>query len=104
MSCLLRRLHASGYRGYPGYPGYLLPFFMGKMLLIIYYILLNFYIYHNFRKNTRGVTEVTEVTRDSEGLIELLTPKAEWLPVTAVTRVTRVTAVTSCLFLWGKCF
>ena len=27
-------------------------------------ILLNFYIYHNFRKKTRWVTGVTEVTRD----------------------------------------
>ena len=43
---------ASGYRGYPGYQGYLLSFFMGKMLLIIYNILLNSYIYHNFRKKT----------------------------------------------------
>ena len=43
-------------------------FTINYILYDIYYlILLNFYIYHNFRKNTRGVTEVTEVTRDSEG-------------------------------------
>ena len=42
------------------------------MIYII--LLLNFYIYHNFRKNTRWVTEVTEVTRV---LNELLTQEAE---------------------------
>ena len=78
----------------PGLPRLPPAFFMGKMLLIII-ILLNFYIYHNFRKKTRWVTEVTEVT---EVVIELLTPEADWLPVTAVT------PVTSCLFLWGKWF
>ena len=57
---------ASGYRGYPGYQGYrgyLLPFFMGKMLLIIYYIIKLLYIPQFSEKNTRWVTEVTEVTR-----------------------------------------
>ena len=49
--------------GYPGYPGYLLPFFMGKMLLIIYNIIKLLYIPQFSEKNTRGVTAVTEVTR-----------------------------------------
>ena len=54
---------AAGYSGYPGYPGYLLPFFMGKMLLIIYNIIKLLYIAQFQKKNTRWVTEVTEVTR-----------------------------------------
>ena len=71
-------------------------FTINYILYDIYYlILLNFYIYHNFRKNTRWVTEVTKV------VIELLTPEAEWLPVT---RVTRVTPVTSCLFYGENAF
>ena len=53
---------AAGYPGYPGYRGYLLPFFMGKMLLIIYYIIKLLYIAQFSKKNTRGVTEVTGVT------------------------------------------
>ena len=82
--------------GYPGYPGYLLPFFMGEIFLIIYiYIIKLLYIPQFQKKNTRWVTEVTGVTMV---LIELLTPEADWVPVTAVT------PVTSCLFLWGKCF
>ena len=51
-------------------------FTINYILYDIYYlILLNFYIYHNFRKNTRWVTEVTGVTR---GVIELLTPEGGW--------------------------
>ena len=82
--------------GYRGYPGYLLPFFMGKMVLIIYiYIIKLLYIPHFSEKNTRWVTRVTEVTGVTMVLIELLTPEADWVPVTPVT---------SCLFLWGKWF
>ena len=66
---------ASGYSGYPGYPGYLLPFFIGKMLLIIYNIIKLLYIAQFQKINTRGVTEVTEVTRV---LIKLLTQEADW--------------------------
>ena len=45
LRCLLRRvIGASGYSGYQGYRGYLLPFFMGKMLLIILYIIKLLYI------------------------------------------------------------
>ena len=54
LSCLPNRLNASGYRGYPGYPGYLLPFFMGKMLLIIYNIIKLLYIPQFQKKNTWG--------------------------------------------------
>ena len=60
---------ASGYSGYPGYPGYLLPFFIGKMLLIIYNIIKLLYIPQFQKINTRGVTEVTEVTEVTRGLI-----------------------------------
>ena len=58
---------AAGYSGYPGYSGYLLPFFIGKMLLIIYNIIKLLYIAQFQKKNTRWVTEVTAVTGDSEG-------------------------------------
>ena len=49
-----RVIGASGYPGYPGYPGYLLPFFMGKMLLIIYNIIKLLYIPQFQKKNTLG--------------------------------------------------
>ena len=58
---------AAGYSGYSGYPGYLLPFFMGKMLLIIYNIIKLLYIAQFPKINTRWVTEVTAVTRATEG-------------------------------------
>ena len=58
---------AAGYRGYPGYPGYLLPFFIGKMLLIIYNIIKLLYIPQFQKKNTRWVTKVTEVTGVTRG-------------------------------------
>ena len=58
---------ASGYSGYPGYPGYLLPFFIGKMLLIIYNIIKLLYIAQFKKKTTRGVTEVTAVTGVTRG-------------------------------------
>ena len=58
---------AAGYRGYPGYPGYLLPFFIGKMFLIIYYIIKRLYIAQFQKKNTRWVTEVAAVTGATEG-------------------------------------
>ena len=67
----------AGYSGYPGYPGYLLPFFIGKMLLIIYNIIKLLYIAQFQKKNTRWVTEVTEVTGVTRGVIELLTPETE---------------------------
>ena len=79
---------ASGYRGYPGYPGYLLPFFMGKMLLIIFNILLNSYIYHNFRKkHTLG-------NRGNRGNHNQ--------NISYSTTVTSVTPVTPCIFSFSQ--
>ena len=49
MSCLLRRLNGFRLPRLPGVPRLPPTCFIGKMLLIIY-ILLNSYIYHNFRK------------------------------------------------------
>ena len=47
----------------PGLPRLPPAFFMGKMLLIIYNIIKILYIPQFSKKNTRGVTEVTAVTR-----------------------------------------
>ena len=53
--------------GLPGLPRLPPTFFIGKMLLIIYNIIKLLYIAQFQKINTRWVTEVTAVTRDSEG-------------------------------------
>ena len=52
--------------GLPGLPRLPPAFFIGKMLLIIYYIIKLLYIAQFPKKNTRWVTEVTAVTRDTK--------------------------------------